>query len=165
MILLDYILLATILIMALLGLRKGFIESLGSVIGIVVAAIVASRFYPEAASWLGGSNWANIIAFIFIFSLAIKIVSLLFWFIGKIFKIVTVLPFISSFDRLLGFILGFAEGIFVLSIILYFSLKFPFSDWLMQQMNISIVAKTLLTVGDIFVPLFPNALTALKSFM
>lgn len=165
MILLDYILLGVILIMALLGLRKGFIESLGSVIGIIAAAIVASRFYPEAASWIGGSNWANIIAFIFIFSLAIKIVSLLFWFIGKIFKIVTVLPFISSFDRLLGFILGFAEGIFVLSIILYFSLKFPFSDWLMQQMLVSLVAKTLLTIGDVFVPLFPNALTAIKSFM
>jgi uncharacterized membrane protein required for colicin V production len=165
MILLDYILLGAILIMALLGLRKGFIESLGSVIGIIVAAIAASRFYSEAAGWLGGSNWANVIAFIFIFSLAIKIVSLLFWFVGKIFKIVTVLPFISSFERLLGFILGFAEGIFVLSIILYFSLKFPFSDWLMQQMLVSLVAKTLLTVGDIFIPLFPNALTALKSFM
>ncbi|NQT49306.1 CvpA family protein [Candidatus Kuenenbacteria bacterium] len=165
MITLDYILLGLILVIAFLGYKKGFLESLGSIIGIIAAVIVAGRYFPNVAVWFGGTNFSNIIAFIVIFSLTIKIVSLLFWVLGKVFKIVTVLPFISSFDRLLGLILGFVEGIFVMSIILYFILKYPLNDWLMWQMSISAVAKVLLTVGNIFVPLFPDALNAVKSFM
>ena len=165
MMILDYILLGIILILALLGLKKGFLESLGSIVGIIVAAIIASRFFPIVASWFGGSNFSNIIAFVIIFGLAIKIVSLLFWVFGKIFRIITILPFISTFDRLLGFILGFVEGIFILAIILNFILEYPLNDWLMWQMSVSVVGKTLLTIGSVFVPLFPEALKAVKSFM
>jgi len=165
MITLDYILLGIILIFALLGFKKGFLESLGSIVGIIAAAIIASRFYPSAAGWFGGSNLANIIAFIVLFGLAIKVVSLLFWIFGKIFRIITILPFISSFDRLLGFILGFVEGIFILAIILNFVLKYPLNDWMIWQMSISSAARVLLTIGGVFLPLFPEALKAIKSFM
>ena len=163
MVTLDYILLGIIAIIALLGFKKGFLESLGSIFGIIIAAIVASRFFPDVAAWFGGSNFSNVIAFIIIFGLAIKIVSLLFWALGKIFQVITVLPFISSFDKLLGLILGFVEGIFILAIISHFLLKYPLNDWLMWQMSISVVAKVLLTIGTVFVPLFPEALKSIQS--
>jgi len=165
MITFDYILLAIIVIIALLGFKKGFIESLGSVLGIVVAALLASRFYPLLADRFGGSNMWNVIAFVIIFGLAVKIVGLAFWVIGKIFRIVTVLPFVSSFDRLLGLLLGLVEGIFVMAVILSFALKYPISEWVIWQMSNSVVAKTLLSIGNIFVPLFPEAVQKIKSFL
>lgn len=165
MITLDYILLGIIFILAVLGFKKGFLESLGSIVGIIAAAIIASRFYPHVAGWFGGTNLSNIIAFIVIFGVAIKVVSLLFWVMGKIFRIITVLPFISSFDRLLGFVLGLVEGIFILAIILNFALKYPLNEWMIWQMSISSVARVLLTIGGVFLPLFPEALKAIKSFM
>jgi membrane protein required for colicin V production len=163
MVTLDYILIGIILLMALLGLKKGFLQSLGSIVGIIVAAIVASRFYTVAAVWFGGTNFSNVIAFILIFSLTIKVVSLLFWVLSKIFQVITVLPFVSSFDRLLGLIMGFVEGIFVLAVVLHFILKYPLNDWMLWQMSISVVAKTLLTIGNVFVPLFPEALKQIQS--
>jgi membrane protein required for colicin V production len=159
----DYIILGFILLIALLGLRKGFLQTLGSVVGIILAVLIASRFYPEAASWIGGSNVANVIAFVVIFGLAVKAVSLIFWLIGKVFQIITVLPFISTFDRLLGFILGLAEGIFIASIILFFLIKFPVSDWVVWQMSKSTVTAVLLKIADIFVPLFPEAVKKIKA--
>ncbi|MFH0988233.1 MAG: CvpA family protein [Parcubacteria group bacterium] len=164
MVILDYILIGIILLLGLSGFKRGFLESLGSIIGLVIATLIASRFYPLAGSWFGGTNLSNVIAFIIIFAAAIKIVSLLFWVLGKVFQIITVLPFVSSFDRLLGLILGLAEGIFVMSIILYFLGKYPLNDWLLLQMSISIVAKTLLGIATIFIPLFPVAVKMIKSF-
>lgn len=165
MVIFDYIILGFILLIALLGLRKGFIQAFGSIIGIVAAVLIASRFYSEAAAWIGGSNFANVIAFVVIFGLAVKAVSLIFWLIGKVFQIVTVLPFISSFDRLLGFILGLVEGIFIAAIVLYFLIKFPVSDWLVWQMSKSTITVVLLKIGDIFVPLFPEAVKKIKSVL
>lgn len=162
---LDYILLAVILILGLLGFKKGFLESLGSIIGIVIATLIASRFYPNVAGWFGDSNFSNIIAFMLIFSLTVKLVSLLFWVLGKIFQLITVLPFISHFDKLLGLILGLVEGILILAVVLNFFLKFPVNEWMVSQMSGSLVAKVLLKIGFIFVPLFPEAVKKLKSFM
>lgn len=162
---LDYILLAVVLILGLLGLKKGFLESLGSIFGIVIATIVASRFYPNIAGWFGDSNFTNIIAFLVIFSLTVKLVSILFWVLGKIFQVITVLPFISHFDKLLGLILGLVEGILILSVVLNFFLKFPLNEWMITQMGASIVAGVLLKIGFVFIPLFPEALKTLKSFM
>ena len=165
MVLLDYILLSVVLILGLLGLKKGFLESLGSIFGIVIATIVASRFYPNIASWFGDSNFTNIIAFLMIFSLTVKLVSLLFWGLGKIFQLITVLPFISHFDKLLGLILGLVEGILILSVVLNFFLKFPLNEWMITQMGASVIAGVLLKIGFVFIPLFPEALKTLKSFM
>ena len=165
MVTLDYILLLIIIGMAVLGLKRGLIQSVGSILGIIIATIIASRFYGIVAEWFGGSNLTNILAFIAIFSITVKLVGLIFWLIGKIFKIITVLPLISHFDRFFGFILGFVEALLVLSVILNFILKYPFNYWIVSQMSTSIVAKVLLKIGFVFIPLFPDALKKIKSFM
>lgn len=154
----DYILLAIIVLFALWGLKRGFLASLGSVLGIAAAVVVASRFYPQASSWLGGSNVSNVIAFVVIFSLTVKIISVAFWLVGKIFRIITVLPLIGSFDRFLGIIFGLAGGIFSAAVIVYFVLKFPFSSWLTEQLSHSVVSETLIKISGIFLPLLPDAL-------
>ncbi|MFA6537358.1 MAG: CvpA family protein [Patescibacteria group bacterium] len=162
---LDYILLGFILMTALLGLRKGFLLSLGSIVGIVAGAVLASRFYPLLAGFFGNTNTANLVSFILVFGVIIKVVGLLFWLLGKIFQIVTVLPFIATFDRLLGLILGTVKAIFICAVVLNIALKFPINYWMMEQMTGSIITKVLLNISQIFLPLFPEALKKLKSFL
>jgi len=165
MVILDYILLVLVLLLGLWGLRKGFLQSLGSIFGLIIAVVVASRFYPIIANWFGGSNVSNIIAFIVITSLTVKVVSLLFWVFGKIFRIVTVLPIISQFDRLLGLILGLVQGVLATAAVLTFLIKFPFNLWIVEQMSSSLITRVLLDIGNVFIPLFPEAIKKLKSFM
>ena len=165
MVIIDYIILLLILGSAILGYRKGFLRSLGSILGIIIAAVVASRFYPTVAGWFGDSNLYRIIAFIIIFLVAIKLVSLLFWLIGKVFQIVTVLPFVSGIDSILGFILGTVEGIFTLSVITYFLSKYPVHPWLTSELGSSLITTVLLKIVYIFMPFFPEALKTLKSIL
>jgi len=163
MLTLDYILLGIIVLFALLGLKKGFLGVLGSLLGIILAILVASRLYPVGAGWLGGANWANVVSFIIIFGLSSKIIGLVFWILGKIFQLATVLPFIASFDRFIGLILGFVQGIFVCGIVLYFASKYPMHPWLTEQMARSVVSMTLLQLASIFIPFFPEAIKKIKA--
>jgi membrane protein required for colicin V production len=165
MITIDYIFLALILISALLGFRKGFLGMLGSLIGLILSILIASRMYPMAADWFGGTNVANIVSFILIFIISTKIISIIFWVLGKLFEVVTILPFIESFDKLLGGILGLAQGIIGMAVIVYFLNKFPVNDWLTDQLSTSIVTSVLLTIGGFFGPLFPEAIKKLKSII
>ncbi|KKQ80331.1 MAG: Colicin V production protein [Parcubacteria group bacterium GW2011_GWC2_38_7] len=165
MVILDYILLAIIILMGVLGLRRGLIQSVGSIVGIIIGTLVASRFYMVIANLFGGSNLTSLLTFIVILSVTVKLVGIIFWLLGKIFKIITILPIISHFDRFLGLILGLVEGLLVLAVILNFLLKYPFNYWVVTQMGASIVAKVLLKIGFVFIPLFPEALRKIKSFM
>jgi len=163
MITLDFILLGIIIIWAILGFRRGFLSTLGSLVGIILAILIASRFYPIVGDWFGGTNVSNIVAFVMLFGIITKLISIVFWILGKVFEVITVLPFISSFDKILGLVLGFAQGIFMLSAILYFFSKYPLNDWLTNQMGHSIVSATLLKMAVILIPLFPEAIKKLKS--
>ncbi len=162
---LDYILLGSILLTAGLGFRSGLLRMLGSLVGFVIATLVASRFYPEVANWFGGTNMSQVIAFLVIFGLSLKLISLLFWILGKAFQVVTVLPFVSSVDKVLGLIIGLAEGILIMAMGVYFVNKYPFNDWLMSQMSGSVVAPVLLIIAQIFLPLLPEALKKIKSYL
>lgn len=165
MVTLDYILIAIVLLFGALGWKKGFLRSVGSIVGLVLAAVLASRYYVDVGSWFGGTNFSNVIAFLLIFSITSKLVSLLFWILGKIFKLISIIPFLQSFDRLLGAIFGLVEGVFVLSIFVYFMSKYPINDWLTSSLEVSVVAGVLLKIGIIFVPLFPETLKKLKSII
>ncbi|MBT7006966.1 CvpA family protein, partial [Candidatus Falkowbacteria bacterium] len=103
------------------------------------------------------------VAFIMLFGVVTKLISIVFWILGKVFEVVTILPFISSFDKMLGLILGFAQGLFMLSAILYFLSKYPLNEWLTDQMGHSIVSATLLKMAVVLIPLFPEAIKKLKS--
>jgi len=162
---LDYILLSLILLSAGLGLKSGFLSSLGSLIGLVIAALLASRFYPDVANWFGGSNMAQVISFIALFVVSSKLIGLIFWLLGKAFQIITVLPFVSSIDKVLGLVLGLAEGILIMALIVYFINKYPFNDWLNMEMKGSVVAPVLISISQIFLPLLPEAVKKIKSYL
>ncbi len=106
------------------GFRRGIVQTAGQLIGAVVGFWIAKTwalpisntvhlFVPISIAVI------QIIVFILIFLFADRIVSLVFWLLDKLFKIVTLLPFLSTLDSLLGALIGLFEGIFLIGSLSY----------------------------------------------
>ncbi len=151
----------------LFGLWFGFIHALGALIGTIGGAFVAARMFEPIAQWLhglvGGSlNLERVMVFLLIFVLVDRLIGLAFWFVEKMFKFLTIIPFLRTIDRLLGGVLGFIEGVLVLGMTLYFASRFPFAP-LGDYIASSGVAHWLIGAAGVLVPLIPAAIRILRS--
>lgn len=167
---LDIILLIVLGGFTLFGLWFGFIHTIGSLVGAVVGAFVASHYYGPISNWIwhitgGNENLVKVIIFILIFAIANRLVGFIFWIFEKIFNALKIIPFLSGINRLLGGVLGLIEGTLVVGLILFFISKFPFSDWLTVSMLKSGVAAYLIKISSILWPLLPAALKQIQSFI
>jgi membrane protein required for colicin V production len=164
----DIILLGIIGVFTLMGLWFGFVHTFGSLMGTLLGAYLASRYYEPLASWFvqitGWSiNGARVIMFIVAFVVINRLVGFAFWIIDKVFSLVTHLPFIRSIDRLLGGALGFFEGIVTLGMVFYFMQRFPVSQSIMESVAQSVIAPKTVVVASILMPMLPEALKLLRS--
>ncbi len=154
----------------LYGFWFGIIHLIGSIVGLIVGAIVSGRMYGPVGAWLtpyvgGNANLGRVIAFFLVFVLVSKLVGLLFWIVEKIFKFISIIPFMKTFNRLLGAAFGLLEGTLALGLAVYFASRFPISEATEAALQGSKVAHALLPVGSILAPLLPLAVRAAQSFM
>ncbi len=164
----DITLLVTIGGFALFGLWFGFVHTLGSLLGTILGAYLASRYYEPLAGWLTqvtgwSDNGARVLMFIVAFIVINRLVGFVFWIIDKIFKVVTHLPFIHSIDRLFGGVLGLFEGVVTIGLIFYFVERFPLSEKIMTMVAQSVVVPKTVAVAGVLIPLLPEALKLLRS--
>lgn len=166
---LDIILILILFAFSFFGFWAGFLQSLGSLIGVGIGAYVGGRYYPEVASWLSryikNEQIGSVVSFALIFGVVNKLTGLVFYLIDRIFKIVSLLPFLKTFNRIFGAILGSVEGIFALGLVLYFLARFPISETFTSAMQNSQVAQWLVRVGNVFVPLLPDLLNKVRSII
>lgn len=158
----DYILLAILALFAWSGFWAGLFATAGRFLGLFIGAAIASRYYVVLAPdwmWLVFDNQTltEIVLFIVIFTLVSRGVGLVFWIIDKLFNVVSFFPFLTTINRLLGAILGLLEGTLYVGLVLFVLTKYPISDRLMEFMNTSIVADTLLAMTFIIQPFLAAA--------
>ncbi len=154
----------------LAGFWFGLIHMIGSFVGLTAGAFVAGAFYAPLAKWLTpylwqNANLANIIAFAVLFILTARLVGLLFWMVEKSFKFISVIPFLGTFNRLLGAILGLLEGTLAIGLIVYFAARFPVTAPFAAKLSDSSVAHALSNIGKILAPLLPTAVRAVQSVL
>lgn len=164
----DFVFLVVIGGFALFGLWFGFVHTLGSLIGTVIGAYLASRWYEPLSAWLVGltgwdTNLARVIMFVIAFIIINRLVGFGFWIVDKLLSIVTKLPFIRSINRFLGLLLGIAEGMITLGLIIFFIERFPLSEHFMGWLAASAFAPGLSALAAILWPLLPDALRLLES--
>jgi len=151
------------------GLFFGFIHTLGSLIGAFAGAFIASRLFQPLGDWLSGifgyPNWMKIIAFIFIFFLVDRLVGLIFHLADKVFKFISIVPFLKSINRLLGAVLGFFEGILFVGLTMYVVVRFPLGGWFDTAVNNSKFLPWFMKTATILKPLLPDALKQLKEIL
>lgn len=161
----DTILLIVLAVFTLMGFWRGFIRTLGSVVGVFIGVFVASHFYEQGAQYarfLFLAPFAKFASFTVIFLVVTKLVSLVFWILNASLKILSIIPFVKTFNRLLGAVLGFLEGALILGVILSFIGKLTLFPDIGRTLNSSTLTPPLIFLAQITIPLFPEALRNVK---
>lgn len=157
---LDLVLLIILFIFVAFGFALGLIQTIGALIGVVIGGWLAGVYYEPVGSWLepillGNMVTARIIAFILVFTFFNRLIGLAFWFINKIFNLISIIPFTKSLNRLLGSLLGFLEGTLAIGIVLYFISQITISDWLVNAIASSPIALWFIEMANFLSPIVP----------
>ena len=104
---LDYVIFAMLAISLIVGLIKGFIKQILTVVGVIVVPTLTATATPYMQTWLGGfEQLANISAPLAMFA-TLVIVALVYalvaWLIGKLLKKIKI---IKALDKILGGLMG-----------------------------------------------------------
>jgi uncharacterized membrane protein required for colicin V production len=126
-----------------MGLKDGFVSTLGRFLGAILGFLAARAWSIWLATILGffmPAGWARLIAFILIFILITRLFGFVFKFVDGVFQILKLLPFLKSIDKFLGAFLGFIEGLILLGGAIYLVLTFKLSPTLITWATSSSVA-------------------------
>lgn len=112
----DLILAVFLLGFVVNGYRRGFILTIGQLIGIVVGFVLARQWSPFVLSRLTlivpqYPAIAYLISFFGVFVVMDRAVAFLFQLVHVVFKILTIIPFLETINRLAGALLGLLTGI------------------------------------------------------
>lgn len=164
----DLILVLGVFFFVLTGLWFGLIHTAGALVGMIISVLVAGRYYDSwghavSGVFFGNENLAKVIMFLVLMILVNRLIGIVFWIIERIFKVVSVIPFLKTFNSLLGGALGFLEGIVVVGGTLYIAARYPVSAVFGQVLAASQVGIWLLHAFGLFAPLLPQAVRTLQS--
>ncbi|MFC1638972.1 CvpA family protein [Patescibacteria group bacterium] len=166
----DIVLLIMLGGFTLAGLWFGVIHMIGSLIGLVIAVIVSGKLYAYVALVVapivgGNINVAKVLAFFGMFLIITRGIGLLVHLLEKAFKFAAIIPFLKTFEKLLGAALGLLEGTLFLGLLVYFTARFPISATFEDMLVESWMARGLNVVGSALAPLLPDAVQALRSVL
>lgn len=162
----DWILIFLLLAFIFSGFKGGFIYSFGSFIGVILGVFMAGRFYESLAHLFGNdTNWANVLCFLLIFVVVSRLVGLIFYIINKVFKIMTIIPFLGLINRLGGVIFGFIEGTLFLGVFIFFLSRFALADKITELLGGSALTPFFIKIGRLLSFLLPEMIQQLKSIV
>ena len=127
----DYILIAIIGLSMVLSLWRGFVREVISLIGLVLAFIIASRSSGEAgdllSQWIPNGTVADIAGFALVFILVMIFVGL----VGAILRKLVDMAALTALDRTLGVFFGAARGMLLIALcfLVYTSYTKPDASW------------------------------------
>lgn len=112
---LDVFLLFWLLIALYMGTRAGFVYATGRLIGLALGVWLAGRWTPGLASAFGSHAVITVIVFLILLSLITTLGGLLAWVVDKFFHILTIIPFLKTFNKVFGGILGVCISAIIIS--------------------------------------------------
>jgi len=171
MIIFDAILIIILAGFIFYGLFYGLIRTIGSLVGVVSGAYLASRFYLIVFEFIknlffGYDNLGKILTFIILFAIINRLVCFIFSLIDKTYNIISIIPFLKTINRLGGAVFGFLEGGIVIGLALYVVVNnFLMGGLFGELMKSSQIASSLLKFIDILKPFLPGMLEKLKELV
>ena len=122
----DWVFTLIILIFAISGVIKGFINNVFGKIALIAGIILGYLFYKDVAQNLLKdikiAYAANIIAFLLIFVVTFLVIKIVQMIVSKVFE----WSILKSLDRTLGFIFGMVEGAAVVAMFIFLLSAQPF---------------------------------------
>ncbi len=123
--LVDVIALAILALGVIRGWRAGMIVMAGNIASLVVGLVASTYifYWLSATSLFAGvatnHPYLSIIGYLIILGVVTKLLRLVVALINQVWKIIALLPFLSSINRLLGAVIGLAESVVILVILTY----------------------------------------------
>jgi membrane protein required for colicin V production len=166
----DIVILSMLGAFVLAGFWFGVIHMVGAIVGFFFGVWSAGHYYVSAGNWLapylgGNANLAKLIAFVFIFLIITRLFGLLMGIVNKIFKIIAIIPFLKTFNHLLGAAVGLLEGTLVLGLVIYFAAKYPINATFEMALRNSQLSHVFNSVGGLMSPLLPQAIKVMQSVL
>lgn len=164
---LEITLLAVIIGFGLVGLKAGLVQSIGSIIGLVIGTAVATRTFDDVGGFLlplfgGNQIAAAVTSFIIIVLLVSRGVGILVYLADKAFGII---PGVNILNRLGGLLFGLIEGALLIGVIFSLSSRLPLSESTQSMIADSRLIQFTVTVSKWLLPLFPEALEKTKTII
>ncbi len=107
---LDWLIIAVVVISTLLSLKRGFVKEILSLVTWVVAFVVAVKFSDQMQALLVEQVQSDqiryIVAFVSLFIASLVVGALVSFLLGSLIQVTG----LSSTDRVLGMVFGFARG-------------------------------------------------------
>ena len=124
----DIVFALLVLIAAIRGAFRGFVTEVGSMAALILGFGAAIVFYKPVALLLdrqfGPSMWNQLIAFLILFLLGYLLVKL----VQRMLQNIIERPSLDRLDSAMGFLLGLAEGLLVVAVVLFIINWQPFFD-------------------------------------
>lgn len=112
----DYILISIVGLSMVLSIWRGFVREIISVVGLVLAFVIASRISGDAgsllSSWISNDSLANVVGFVLVFVLVMVVVGL----IGAMVRKLIHMADLSATDRTLGVFFGATRGLLLIGV-------------------------------------------------
>jgi len=172
MLIIDIILLILLFGFFIRGWQVGLIRMSAGLIGILAGIFLAGHFYTLLAGWLIQAtyfqqhiNLANFLAMLIIFLLVNGLIGVGAYFIDRIFHIFSFIPFLKTFNKLAGAILGLIGGAFVFGWLILILSKFPLAAFINHYLKHSQVVPYLTYVSNFIISLWPSAIERIKGVL
>jgi uncharacterized membrane protein required for colicin V production len=144
MALFNIVLLLILLAFVGLGLKDGFIVSLGRIVGAIIGFVAARAWYVAASpllSWLMPDSWAKVLAFLLIFMLVDRLMGWIFGALDKTYDFLAKIPFMKSANHVIGAVVGLIEGIVVMGGVIWVIKAFNILPFAIPYLNGAPVAR------------------------
>ena len=85
--------------------------------------------------------------------------------IDKIYDAIAIIPGLKAINHLAGAVLGFFEGVLVISVVMYIFYLLPFSEALDTYILESQFIHYFIAISQVISPFIPDSLPALRQFI
>lgn len=174
---LDIILILILFFFFTIGFVYGFVQSIGTLVGLVVGIWAANEYYLAISDWIVKAipgldklflwfnyDWFTVIVFILFAVLVLKLVGLVFTGIDRIVRLLYIIPFFKTFNRILGALVGLLEAGLIIGLIVHFLSHFELlKPFVAGYIEDSKVAGILSKIGEFLTPLLPALIEKIRS--
>lgn len=157
---LDIVIIILLFISAIGGFTNGLIKAVISLIGLIAAVVLASRFYVGLSgmlTFIPNENIANIVAFIIIFLIIVIIATIM----GSILTKIVSAMLLGWLNRLGGAVFGVILGAIFIAAILVIWVKYMGGNSVISG---SVLASILVNRFPWVLDLFPKSFDMVRQF-
>lgn len=145
---LDWIIIAWLVIAFLSGARLGLVYRIGHVVGFVGGLWLAVRYQDVIAQWFGGGLSWRIGSFMTILIVVAELAGVFALLLDKFFRIFSWIPLLKSANAILGGVLSVVGNAAIISVVLYFANHYAVSPVFRQTVGESTLAAPLYAFGS-----------------